>query len=332
MTEGQAERDFRAKKSPLGVGDFPNHEELLPMNGNEVIMTHLRLKINHSSPLRKIISRDILTRLSGLAYCSGVAPHRATGFSSLNDKAGSRSVSVKRFFCARYSTLPRIMAGCSGEALRPAGSFIASLLTPLRLATTFSSVMASLPESDKGAANMANSTHPQIVYLPYVAAVDPKSDQLSRWVRETENQLLDRVKSALDEAGVAWIDPRTKERSKPADSDTVHNSPMAQVENADSVEGSPDIRYAIRQHLHHGDTLTRACYLSRVFICKNAAQEYAEQYRQEFKSGQFTAQCEVEELTPQIVNEICREYGWNSPITIYRVLPDNWREASGNAQ
>ncbi len=77
----------------------------------------------------------------------------------------------------------------------------------------------------------------QIVYLPYVCAVDPKSDQLARWVRETENQLLDRVKAALDEAGVAWIDPRTKERSKPADSDVGHNSPMVEAGNTDSAEG-----------------------------------------------------------------------------------------------
>ncbi|EJM2518095.1 hypothetical protein NN677_001426 [Salmonella enterica] len=58
-------------------------------------------------------------------------------------------------------------------------------------------------------------SHPQIVYLPYVCAVAPDNCQLTRWIRETENQLLDRVKRALDEAGVAWIDPRTKERSKP---------------------------------------------------------------------------------------------------------------------
>ncbi|EIS9097312.1 hypothetical protein L1O59_004700 [Salmonella enterica] len=90
--------------------------------------------------------------------------------------------------------------------------------------------------------------------------------------------------------------------------------------------------FAIRQHLYYGDTLTRTYYLSRVFICKNAAQEYAEQYRHEFKTGQFTVQCEVTELTPQIVNEIRREYGWNTPTTIYRALPDNWREASYNAQ
>ncbi|MDJ6540422.1 hypothetical protein LEC33_11420 [Salmonella enterica] len=58
-------------------------------------------------------------------------------------------------------------------------------------------------------------SHPQIVWLPYVAAVAPDNCQLTRWIRETENQLLDRVKRALDEAGVAWIDPRTKERSQP---------------------------------------------------------------------------------------------------------------------
>ncbi len=294
-------------------------------------MTHLRLKINHSSPLHKIISREVLTRLSGLAYCSGVAPHRATGFDSLNSLAGSRYVSDMRFFCARYTTLPRIMAGCSGEALRPAGFQTASLSTPLRLATTFDSVMARLHKLSLEAANMANSPQSQIVFLPYVSAVDPESSQIQRWIQETENQLLDRVKDALDEAGVAWIDIRTKERSKPADSDASQLPPMGEVGNTDSVEESPDIRYAIRQHLYYGDTLTRTFYLSRVFICKNAAQEYAEQYRHEFKTGQFTVQSEVAELTPQIVNEIRHEYGWNTPTTIYRALPDNWREASDNA-
>ncbi|EEP9536191.1 hypothetical protein HCP17_001437 [Salmonella enterica] len=39
-------------------------------------------------------------------------------------------------------------------------------------------------------------------------------------IRKTEQNLLDRVKAALDEAGVAWIDPRTKERSKPAATDS----------------------------------------------------------------------------------------------------------------
>ncbi|HAF2128642.1 TPA: hypothetical protein G9F27_002826 [Salmonella enterica] len=178
---------------------------------------------------------------------------------------------------------------------------------------------------------MANSPQSQIVYLPYVSAVDPESSQIQRWIQKTENQLLDRVKAALDEAGVAWIDIRTKEHSKPADSDAAHITPMGEVENADSVEGGNDCKYAIRQHLYYGDTLTRTFYLSRVFICKNAAQEYAEKYRHEFKTGQFTVQSEVAELTPQIVNEIRHEYGWNTPTTIYRALPDNWREASDNA-
>ncbi|ECE0789052.1 hypothetical protein GK48_02085 [Salmonella enterica subsp. diarizonae] len=295
-------------------------------------MSFLRLKINHSSPLRKIISRDVLTHAQKLAYRSDVAPHRATGFSSLIVTAGSRYVSVKRYFYARYSTLPRIMAGCSGEALRPAGFCYASLLTPLRLATTFSSVMARLHAPVTGAAKMANSPQSQIVFLPYVCAVDPSESMFVQSIRKTEQDLFDRVKAALDEAGVAWIDIRTKEHSKPADSDASHIPPMGEVENADNAEGCEDIRYAIRQHLCYGDTLTRTFYNSRVFICKNAAQEYAEQYRHEFKTGQFTTQSEVTELTPQIVNEIRHEYGWNSPTTVYRVLPDDWREGCDNAQ
>ncbi|HAU3195515.1 TPA: hypothetical protein JDE59_002212 [Salmonella enterica subsp. diarizonae] len=295
-------------------------------------MTHLRLKINHSSPLRKIISRDVLTRLSGLAYCSGVAPHRATGFDSLNYLAGSRSVSVKRFFCARYTTLPRIMAGRNGGAFALDGFQIAILSTPLRLATMFDSVLARLLKIYLEAANMASSPQSQIVFLPYVCAVDPSESMFVQSIRKTEQDLLDRVKDALDEAGVAWIDIRTKERSKPADSDASHIPPMGEVENADSAEGCEDIRYAVCQRQYYGDTLTRTFYLSRVFICKNAAQEYAEQYSQEFKTGQFTVRCEVTELTPQIVNEIRHEYGWNNPTTVYRALPDNWREVSDNAQ
>ncbi|EAY1188410.1 hypothetical protein FKY11_16675 [Salmonella enterica] len=174
-------------------------------------------------------------------------------------------------------------------------------------------------------------SHPQIVYLPYVCAVDPDDHQPGRWIRETENQLLDRVKRALDEAGVAWIDPRTKERSKPADSDIGHNSPMVEAGNTDSAEGCEDIRYAIRQHLYYGDTLTRTMYISHVFICKNAAQENAEKFTEESKVGMFTTQCEVVELTPKIVNEIRSEHGWNTPLTVYRSLPDNWKEGKDNA-
>lgn len=200
-------------------------------------MTFLCLKINHSSPLRKIISRDVLTYAQKLAYRSGVAPHRATGFDSLNSLAGSRYVSVKRYFYARKTTCTRIMAGCSGEALRPAGFQTASLSTSLRLATTFDSVMARLHKLSLEAAKMANSPQSQIVFLPYLCAVDPSESMFVQSIRKTEQDLLDRVKDALDEAGVAWIDFRTKERSKPADSDAVHNSPMAQVGNTDSVEG-----------------------------------------------------------------------------------------------
>ncbi|MDJ7337856.1 hypothetical protein LEC33_20255, partial [Salmonella enterica] len=86
---------------------------------------------------------------------------------------------------------------------------------------------------------MAKSAQKPVVYLPYVFAVNPESSQIQRWIQKTENQLLDRVKAALDEAGVAWIDLRTKERSKPADTD--------------SEEEPEDIRYAIRQHLYCGD-------------------------------------------------------------------------------
>lgn len=156
------------------------------------------------------------------------APYKTgAGFSSLIVRAGSRYVSDMRFFCARYTTLPRIMAGCSGEALRPAGSSYASLLTPLRLATPFSSVLARLHTPVRGAANMANSPQSQLVILPYVSAVDPESSQLNQWLQETEIRLLDRVKEALDDAGVDWIDPRTRVRSKPAAADSVEGSDNA---------------------------------------------------------------------------------------------------------
>ena len=56
----------------------------------------------------------------------------------------------------------------------------------------------------------------QIVCLPYVCAVDPESSQINQWLQETEIRLLVRVKRTLDEAGVEWLDPRTRERSKPA--------------------------------------------------------------------------------------------------------------------
>ncbi|EIT8509419.1 host cell division inhibitor Icd-like protein [Salmonella enterica] len=86
------------------------------------------------------------------------APHKTgAGFSSLIKKAGSRSVSDKRFFCARNPSCDRvIMAGRDGETARSAGSFLTSLLTLPRPATTFSSVLARLLKLKKGAATMAN--------------------------------------------------------------------------------------------------------------------------------------------------------------------------------
>ncbi|HCA3884337.1 TPA: hypothetical protein MPK85_005079 [Salmonella enterica] len=71
-------------------------------------------------------------------------------------------------------------------------------------------------------------SHPQIVCLPYVSAVDPSDGEFHQMISGIEQKLLDRVKAALDEAGVAWIDPRTKERSKPATTDSVEGSDNAQ--------------------------------------------------------------------------------------------------------
>ncbi|EJU3352730.1 hypothetical protein N4188_003120 [Salmonella enterica] len=72
-----------------------------------------------------------------------------------------------------------------------------------------------------------HNTQSQLVFLPYVSAIDPEGYQVTRWIREAENQLLDRVKEALDEAGVEWIDTRTKERSKPTAADSVEGSDNA---------------------------------------------------------------------------------------------------------
>ncbi|EBM2191623.1 hypothetical protein DWD10_15825 [Salmonella enterica] len=67
----------------------------------------------------------------------------------------------------------------------------------------------------------------QLVILPYVSAVDPSDGEFQQMISSIEQRLLDRVKEALDEAGVEWIDPRTKERSKPAAADSVEGSDNA---------------------------------------------------------------------------------------------------------
>lgn len=191
-------------------------------------MNFLPIKINQKATLLNFFCLQGLTLPRVLAYRYSAPYKTGAGFSSLIALAGSRLVSDMRFFCARNTTLPRIMAGRSGEAVRPAGFQCTSLLTPLRLATPFSSVLARLHKTALEAANMANnSPQSQLVILPYVSAVDPESSQLNQWLQETEIRLLDRVKEALDEAGVAWIDPRTRVRSQPATTDSVEGSDNA---------------------------------------------------------------------------------------------------------
>ncbi|MDM4815710.1 host cell division inhibitor Icd-like protein [Escherichia coli] len=127
-------------------------------------MNFLRTEINHSAQSRKNNLQYCLTRFFVMAYRLP-APHKTgAGFSSLIAKAGSRYISVMRFFCARNSTLPRIMAGRNGGAFALAGFFSASLLTLLRPATMFSSVLARLRKSAKGAAKMAISTRPDFIW------------------------------------------------------------------------------------------------------------------------------------------------------------------------
>ncbi|HDC0996142.1 TPA: host cell division inhibitor Icd-like protein, partial [Escherichia coli] len=90
--------------------------------------------------------------------------HMATGFSSLNQIADSRLHSDMRFFCVRKPTHTRIMAGRDGGAFALAGFYVASLLTPLRLATPFSSVVARLLTSNIGAFHMAVFARPYFVW------------------------------------------------------------------------------------------------------------------------------------------------------------------------
>ncbi|EFO2693320.1 host cell division inhibitor Icd-like protein [Escherichia coli] len=129
-----------------------------------MIMTFLLLKINHSAQSRKNNLQYCLTRFFVMAYRLP-APHKAGAwFDSLNNQAGSRYISVMRFFCARNSTLPRIMAGRNGGAFALAGSLIASLSTLLRPATMFDSVLARLRKLNQGAAKMPISTRPDFIW------------------------------------------------------------------------------------------------------------------------------------------------------------------------
>ncbi|HHR8283141.1 TPA: hypothetical protein ACS9WW_003081 [Salmonella enterica subsp. enterica serovar Muenchen] len=77
-----------------------------------------------------------------------------------------------------------------------------------------------------------DTTQSQIVFLPYVCAVDPSGSEFHKMISGIEQDLLDRVKEALDEAGVAWIDIRTKERSQP------QPQPHRKPADTDNGEGS----------------------------------------------------------------------------------------------
>ncbi|HGV6709516.1 TPA: host cell division inhibitor Icd-like protein [Escherichia coli] len=109
------------------------------------------------------MDKNMLIASSFGLYDAGVA-HMATGFSSLNQIADSRLHSDMRFFCVRKPTHTRIMAGRNGGAFALAGSYLASLLTPLRLATIFSSVVARLLNQQIGAFHMAVSARPYFVW------------------------------------------------------------------------------------------------------------------------------------------------------------------------
>ncbi|MCD3813259.1 host cell division inhibitor Icd-like protein [Escherichia coli] len=127
-------------------------------------MIFLRTEINHSAQSHKNNLQYCLTRFFVMAYRLP-APHKAgAGFDSLIAEAGSRYISVMRFFCARNSTPPRIMAGRNGGAFALAGFFCASLSTLLRPATMFDSVLARLRKSAEGAAKMAISTRPDFIW------------------------------------------------------------------------------------------------------------------------------------------------------------------------
>ncbi|EDY4584405.1 hypothetical protein KBS33_003680, partial [Salmonella enterica] len=84
------------------------------------------MRNNRSLPL--VDKNRLPVRVAGLYIpVAGVNP--SAGFSSLNTVAGSRLISDMRFFCARNTTLTRIMAGRNGGALALAGSYSTSLLT-----------------------------------------------------------------------------------------------------------------------------------------------------------------------------------------------------------
>lgn len=100
--------------------------------------------------------------ITGL-YSSCVA-HMATGFSSLNKLADSRPYPISGFFVSVNLPIPALWRGVTGEPLRSLVSQFASLLTLLRLATPFSSVVARRLNIKLGAFHMAVFTRPYFVW------------------------------------------------------------------------------------------------------------------------------------------------------------------------
>ncbi|MGX8941594.1 hypothetical protein ACWWJF_15790 [Symbiopectobacterium sp. Eva_TO] len=85
-------------------------------------------ELHHNLPLQAT---------SNLSYSRSVARQWAAGFSILNTEADISRFKV-RFFCVRNLRCAPIMVGRNGGAFGLAGFFCAGMLTPIRLATSFS--------------------------------------------------------------------------------------------------------------------------------------------------------------------------------------------------
>ncbi|EET7762911.1 host cell division inhibitor Icd-like protein [Escherichia coli] len=109
------------------------------------------------------MDKNMLIASSFGLYDAGVT-HMVTGFSSLKTLADSRLHPISGFFVSVNLPIPALWRGVTGEPLRSLVSQSASLLTLLRLATPFSSVVARLLKFTLGAFHMAVSTRPYFVW------------------------------------------------------------------------------------------------------------------------------------------------------------------------
>lgn len=109
------------------------------------------------------MDKNMLIASSFGLYDAGVT-HMATRFSSLNKLADSRPYPISGFVVSVNLPIPALWRGVTGEPLRSLVSQFASLLTLLRLATMFSSVVARLLNIKLGAFHMAVSARPYFVW------------------------------------------------------------------------------------------------------------------------------------------------------------------------